>query len=66
MRPFVPVAVALGPRDHDRVAAVPLLEPIDPQVVVAFAAAPLDRRREYLTGLVRAVSGRGGLPWPDF
>jgi hypothetical protein len=43
MRPLVPPAVAFGPRDDDRDAAVPLLDAINPQVVVTLPVAPLDR-----------------------
>jgi hypothetical protein len=43
MRPLVPPAVALGPRDDDGDAAVPLLDPINPQIVVPRSVAPLDR-----------------------
>jgi hypothetical protein len=43
MCPFVPSTVARRPGDGDRDAAVALLEPINPQVVVAFLLAPLDR-----------------------
>jgi hypothetical protein len=64
MRRFVPPAVALRPGDDDRNAAVPLFDAIDAQVVVAFPAAPLNRRSEYLTGLVGAVSGGDGFPEP--
>ncbi len=43
LRPLVPPAGALGPREDDRQPAVPLLHAIDPQVVVTFPVAPLDR-----------------------
>ena len=43
MRPLVPGAIAFGPRDDDREAAVPLLDPINPQVAVPVPVAPFDR-----------------------
>lgn len=43
MRPLVPGAIAFGPGDDDRDAAVPLLNPINPEVVVPVTVAPLDR-----------------------
>jgi hypothetical protein len=43
MRPAVPPAVALGPREDDRQPPVALLEAIDPQVVVTLPVAPFDR-----------------------
>jgi hypothetical protein len=39
----MPRAVAVGPGDDNREAAVPLLDPINPQVVVSVPVAPLDR-----------------------
>lgn len=64
MRPLLPGAVAVGPRDDDRDAAVPLLDPFDPQVVVAFSGARFDRSLECLTRLIWAVSRRDGFPEP--
>jgi hypothetical protein len=43
MCPLMPPTVTLGPGDDDRDAAVLLLDPVDPQVVVPFPVAPLDR-----------------------
>jgi hypothetical protein len=43
MRPLVPGAIAFGPGDDDRAVAVPLLDPINPQVAVPVPVAPLDR-----------------------
>jgi hypothetical protein len=43
MRPLVPGAIAFGPGDDDREAAVPLRDPINPQVAVPVPVAPLDR-----------------------
>jgi hypothetical protein len=43
MGPLVPRAVAVGPGEDDRNAAVLLLDPVDAQVVVTRLLAPLDR-----------------------
>jgi hypothetical protein len=43
MRPLVPGAIAVGPGDDDRDAAVPLFDPLNPQVVVPVPVAPFDR-----------------------
>lgn len=42
LRPFVPPARLLGPREHNRDAPIALLEPIDSQVVIALPVSPLD------------------------
>jgi hypothetical protein len=42
VRPFMPPAGLVGPREHNRDAPVALLEPIDSQVVIAAPVSPLD------------------------
>jgi hypothetical protein len=42
VRPLMPPAGLVGPREHDRDAPVALLEPIDSQVVIAVPVSPLD------------------------
>lgn len=42
LRPFVAPAGLLRPREHDNDSPVPLLEPVDLQVVIAVPVSPLD------------------------
>ena len=42
LRPLVPPAGLLGPRDHNRNALVALLEPINSHVAIALPVSPLD------------------------
>jgi hypothetical protein len=62
MRPVVALAFLVCPGKGDDDAAATLLDGIDPPVVVAELAAPVDRPGESLTGLVGAVSGWGRPP----
>jgi hypothetical protein len=64
VHPVVTPAFLVRPGDGDDDAVATLLDRIDPSVVVAVPAAPVDRRRESLTGLGGAVSGGRRSPEP--
>jgi hypothetical protein len=42
VRPFMPPAGLVGPREHNRDTPVALLEPIDSEVVIAAPVSPVD------------------------
>ncbi len=64
LRPPMRIAVAVGPREHDRDAVADLLDRVDLQPAVTAFDTPAERGLEDLTGLVRPVSGGDGSPEP--
>jgi hypothetical protein len=64
VRPLVPLTFGVPPREDDRDPATALGQALDLETVVAVVPAPLERRRESLTGLVWAVSGGRRSPEP--
>jgi hypothetical protein len=64
VRPGVPRAFSIGPRERDDGAAPSANDRVEPSIVISALQTPVDCRLENLTGLGRAVSGRRRLPEP--